>query len=245
MENSRVHVLTLTMDLFGATMEIHPVLIRDVDGATLVDTGMPGQFSQLVEAMNQVGVTLGDVHRVILTHQDVDHIGGLPDLLRERPTNLQVWAHAADRPYIEGEKTLLKANPERTREMLSHMPPAVRSQVEAMFVHLPTGRVNRELMDGEVLPVGGGTRVIHTPGHTPGHLSFFVEAENTLITGDAMLVKEGELQGPNPANTLDMEQATRSLAKLADLPVKMVVCYHGGVYQNNPQARIAQLAVRV
>ncbi|RIV16754.1 MBL fold metallo-hydrolase [Alicyclobacillaceae bacterium I2511] len=230
------------MDLFGAKMEIHPVIIRDRDGVTLVDTGMPGQFSQLRAALEQAGVALTDLRRVILTHQDVDHIGGLPDLLREGPTNLKVWAHAADRPYIEGVKPLLKADPQRTRQMLSHMPPALRAQVESMFVHLPSGRVDVELTDDEVLSVGGGTRVIYTPGHTPGHVSLFVESEKTLITGDAMLIKDGELQGPNPTNTPDMAQAILSLTKLANLPVQTVVCYHGGVYQGNPQARLAYLA---
>lgn len=60
---------------------IHPVLLRDEDGYTLVDTGMIGQFAELESTLEDLNVSLSDIKRVILTHQDMDHIGNLGALL--------------------------------------------------------------------------------------------------------------------------------------------------------------------
>lgn len=70
----------------------------------LADTGYPGQFPLLIEAMKQAGFPLEKLVRVIITHQDLDHIGSLPVLLAEGPPSIEVWAHELEKPFIEGER---------------------------------------------------------------------------------------------------------------------------------------------
>jgi glyoxylase-like metal-dependent hydrolase (beta-lactamase superfamily II) len=98
------------------------------------------------------------------------------------------------------------------------------------------------LTDGEELPFGGGVTVIHTPGHTPGHICLYHAGTKTLITGDALNLVDGELTGPNPQFTHDLTTARSSLKKLARFDIDKVICYHGGVFLGNSNQRIAELA---
>ena len=69
--------------------------------AVLIDTGFPGQFEDIQVEMERVGVSFDKLKVVILTHQDIDHIGSLPELL-EGVSDIKVYAHELDKPYIEG-----------------------------------------------------------------------------------------------------------------------------------------------
>lgn len=186
---------------------IHPMLVWDQNMAVLIDAGFPGQMDALREAMAQVGVSFDQLKAVILTHQDVDHIGCLPDILQECGQHIQVYAHALDKPYIQGELPLLK---------------------DGLLENPPKGRVDVELSDGEELPFCGGLRVIHTPGHTPGHISLYLAQSKTLVAGDSMYSVDGHLEGVHEPTVLHLEEARLSLQKYVDLDIETVVCYHGG-----------------
>jgi glyoxylase-like metal-dependent hydrolase (beta-lactamase superfamily II) len=65
----------------------------------------------------------------------------------------------------------------------------------------------------------------------------------TLIAGDAMIVTDGKLQGPNPPFTPDMPKALRSLRSLAPYEIEAVICYHGGLVRGSEvQQRITEIA---
>ena len=76
----------------------------------------------------------------------------------------------------------------------------------------------------------GGCRVIATPGHTPGHISLFMENDSIIITGDAIALEDNQPVIANPQFTLDIEQATKSMDKLLSINACSYYCYHGGVY---------------
>jgi len=63
-----------------------------------------------------------------------------------------------------------------------------------------------------------------------------------LVTGDALIAADGQLLGPNPSMTFDIDEAYKSLKKLTQYAIETVICFHGGVYRENAQQRIAQLA---
>jgi glyoxylase-like metal-dependent hydrolase (beta-lactamase superfamily II) len=237
-----IEALELRMNLTGQSSIIHPALLWDSDGATLVDTGIPGQLDALSREIENAGVDFESIRRVILTHQDVDHIGGLPEIVRLRGGEIEVLAHEDDKLYIEGDKPLIKMNRERLARMMESLPESQRQKLKRIFSAPPSGRVDRTVHDGEELPFYGGIEVIHTPGHTPGHLSLFVRRAQLLIAGDELRVEEGELVGPSELATVDMESANASLAKLTAYQVDYVLCYHGGLYGPNASERIAELS---
>ncbi|WP_366290005.1 MBL fold metallo-hydrolase [Paenibacillus sp. AN1007] len=234
---SSITVLNLHIPTPTGSSPIHPVLLRDEDGYTLVDTGMIGQFAELQSALKQLDVTLADIKRVILTHQDIDHIGNLGALLDAIP-GLEVWAHAAEIPYLTGAQPLIKFTPER-RALL---PAPVLDLADQLLMQLPEINISRILADRDILPLQGGTQVIHTPGHTPGHLCLYFGEQQFLLAADELRIVEDQLVGPAPPATPDMPEALRSLNKLTSLNVSKVLCYHGGEYTQDPEKRIAELA---
>ncbi|WP_344902222.1 MBL fold metallo-hydrolase [Paenibacillus hodogayensis] len=236
-----VEVLELTLNLLGNTMTIHPAVIRNVDSYVLVDTGTPGSDEDIRELIRQAGIEPSQLHSIIVTHQDIDHIGSLPHFLADHDGTLDVYAHEDDKPYIDGERAFIKGSPEVVRAILQPLPEGRRREFEDAFSPSTPPNVNRVVVDGELLPFGGGLRVIHTPGHTPGHISLYHEPSRTLIAGDAMVVHNGELLGPNPQNTPDMETAIQSLQKFKNFDVRSVVCYHGGLFEGDLHGRINEL----
>ena len=134
-------------------------------------------------------------------------------------------------------------NRERMARMMESLPEARQRQIERILSEPPSGKVDRNLRDGEELPLyDGGVEVIHTPGHTPGHLSLFVRKEKLLIAGDALRVEQGELVGPSETATPDMDSAKASLRKLTDYDIDRVLCYHGGYCGRGASARIKELS---
>lgn len=240
--NSTIHYLRLDIDMFGTTVNINPVLIADEQEATLIDAGFPGYFSQLREAVEKTGVPFDRLRRIIVTHYDWDHIGALSDIQKLRGEDVLVYAHSQEKPYIEGTQANIKMTPERIAARLATIPDRFRSQAAAVFAKLPTGRVDRTVTDSETLPFHGGIRVIHTPGHTPGHICLFLPSHRLLVAGDELRVENGELVGPADIHTPDMPLALASLKKLSGLDIEYVACYHGGVYGPSAADSIAKLA---
>lgn len=227
------------IDLDLGPMTVHPTILFDQGSWTLVDTGMPGFAPMIRELAKQEGIGDLPLNTILLTHQDIDHIGGLPDFQAvEAPT---VYAHSDDEGAINGTQPMLKLTQERMAGFLQQMAEAVRLQFEQAYLHPSRPNVDRKFTDRETLQIAGGLVVIHTPGHTPGHVSLYHQPSKTLIAGDAMISKDGELLGPNAANTPNMAQAIESLKKFQAYDIENVICYHGGLVQGSIQERIAKL----
>lgn len=236
-----VTMLTLTAHLLGEERTIHPVLLRDGDSVALVDAGYPGQLPLLEQALREAGVSLEQLTAVIVTHQDIDHIGGLPGLLQAAPYPLEVLAHPLEQPFIEGRQTLLKFSGDALKGIDS-WPEAMSAPFKRLIANPPRADVTGLLLGGETLPYGGGVTVIPTPGHTPGHISLYHPASRTLIAADALLVEDGELQLSQPALTWDMRAAVQSVRDLCRYDIETVICYHGGLYVGNAAKRLNELA---
>jgi glyoxylase-like metal-dependent hydrolase (beta-lactamase superfamily II) len=143
-----------------------------------------------------------------------------------------VLAHPADAPYIEGSQRPLKPSP----EMLEQRP-----QMREVLERLEPVGIDEYVEDGTRLDLAGGTRVISTPGHTPGHISLYIERSKVLIAGDALTAERGSLNGPNLSMTLEMRTAIQSVRRLADLEIDTIVCYHGGVVSEDANGQLRRV----
>jgi glyoxylase-like metal-dependent hydrolase (beta-lactamase superfamily II) len=192
-------------------------LVRETDGFTLVDTGLPGAADKIIEAARSAGAPL---RRIVLTHAHMDHVGSV-DALVKKLSNVELVADARSLPLLQ--------KPANT----SLQPGEPKAKIKGGLPGI-VSRPTRLLEEGEIV---GSLRAIETPGHIPGHLSFLDERDGTLFAGDA-LVGMGRLSVsgfapwyfplPNFA-TWDKGTALASAKKLLNLPIERFACGHGAV----------------
>jgi glyoxylase-like metal-dependent hydrolase (beta-lactamase superfamily II) len=206
---------------------IYPVLTWDQEHLVLIDAGFPGQAPALIKAIEDAGFKAENLTEIMITHQDIDHIGCIKGLLEVAP-HAKVLAHAIEADYISGAKTPIKlANLLNNESNLDEQKKQWLGMLQKGF-GMSYVSVTQLLEDGEVLDFCGGIRVIHTPGHTPGHIVLFLEESGLIIGGDAINIEDGKLIGANPVHTDDPAAAEASLSKMQSLNPKGYVAYHGG-----------------
>lgn len=233
-------ILELASTIPGGPGVMSVSAIVHKDGLILVDAGLPGMLPVIEAELQAAGYALSDIRQVIVTHHDLDHIGGLPAVLDA--TGAEVMALEAEIPYISGEKRPQKLpSPEQIETLLAdpNLPDTMRAFLTRPPVRVP---VDRALHDGDLLPWAGGIRVIATPGHTEGHLSLLLERSRTLISGDALTSQDGQLHGPSQRATPDLPTAMQSVQKLAALDVQNIVTYHGGLVTDDAAEQLRRVA---
>ena len=131
------------------------------------------------------------------------------------------------------------------------MPDLVKATGAAVFAHEDEAaalasqegapkEINR-LKDGDVIPVFEGLRAIEVPGHTTGHLCFYLPQRKALFTGDA-LINRGTMTGPVAQYTADLARAHASLRdKIAGLEVETLCVAHGDVIQSGASQPLRQM----
>lgn len=242
---SGLEVLEIKSEGMSGPGSMYPTLIFDDNNAILVDAGLPGQLINIRREIERAGLPFERLNMVIITHQDMDHIGSLSSIVKASNNRIKVLSHGEEKPYIQGDKRPVKMTPERLAQIeaqINAMPEDKQKEVREMYAGVKAN-VDTIVSDGEELPYCGGIIVLHIPGHTPGHICLYLKKYKALITGDAMNVIGGQLVGPNPQYTYNMEEALNSLSKLTKYDIESVICYHGGLFVDNPKERIAELAV--
>jgi len=203
------------------------VLTWDVSNLVLIDAGFPGQTQAIVKAISDEGFNAEKLTHIIITHQDWDHIGCITDLQKLSP-GLQVLVHEEEAPYIDGRKTPIKlATRLAEYDTLSD---EMRARCDWQKAYYAENKivVTETLHDGMILPICGGIEVIHTPGHTPGHIVLLLKKSGIAVCGDAANIKENQITGSNPIHTYNAEQAMVSLEKIKSYNPNGIVAYHGG-----------------
>jgi len=199
-------------------------------GWVLVDAGLGGTAA-LIEAAAAARFGQGaPPSAIVLTHGHFDHVGALAALAGR--WGVPIYAHALELPYLNGRKAYPPPDPSVGGGLLA--------RIAALY---PRGPVDvrphlRALPDDGRVPGMPGWRWIHTPGHAPGHVSFWRDADGALIAGDAfittaqesayaVLTQAPELHGPPMYFTPDWQAAAASVRRLAALAPELVVTGHG------------------
>ncbi|GHU77831.1 hydrolase [Spirochaetia bacterium] len=222
---------------------VHPTLLWDEKNLVLVDTGFPGQFELILAAIEQTGHKPEDLTYIIITHQDVDHIGCLKEFKTKWP-HIQVLAHEKEVPYIDGRKPPVKlAILEAKIDKLPEDRKLYAESLKADFAnhHKLQINIDKTIADGEKLDLCGGMEVIFTPGH----ICLFVKDGSLLISGDSMNIADGKPVGPRLEICYDMEEAKKSCVKMAAYPVEAMVAYHSGLLTGRLQEQIKDMAEKL
>lgn len=212
-------------------MEIVPGLYRIVDflstvylivtpeGLTLIDAGIAGSHRRLMRAISRLGYDPTQLRHILITHADGDHVGGLVPLVAV--SGARVYASAVE------AQALARGQFSRTLR-LRGLPRFLFWLARPLYRVTPFGAAE-VVQEGDVLPGLGGLHVIETPGHTPGHLSFFAPASGILFAGDSIAYHNGTLRQPFAMITWDEQLALASLRKQAALQPQIVCLGHGPV----------------
>lgn len=196
----------------------------------LVDAGLPGSAPWILGAAEERFGLQSRPAAIVLTHGHFDHVGALHALLEK--WDVPVYAHRLELPYLTGRSGYPPPDPT-----------VGGGAVAALSRFYPRGpynfgdRIQPLPADGSV-PGMPGWRWIHTPGHTPGHVSLFRDSDRTLIAGDAFvttkqesaiaaLTQRPEIHGPPAYFTPDWHSARRSVEHLAALEPWRVATGHG------------------
>ena len=237
-----LEMLALSMNVMGRERIVYPTLIWDDDHVLLIDTGIPSNLETIKKQMEVAGVSFANLNVIIATQQDIDHIAGIKGILSEKP-EVMVLAHEADKPYIQGDKKVKRLNTEFMNR-IKDLPEEEQLRIVDMFENANV-KVNTILTDGEVLPYCGGITVIHTPGHTPGHICLYHQRSKTLIAGDALNILHGQLVGPNEdpmtEDGVNADDAINALKKLTNYDIQNIITYHGGLFNDIPNEKIKEV----
>jgi len=205
-------------------------LTWDDNHLVLFDTGVPGMTEAIKTEIKKTGHKMEDLTDIILTHQDVDHVGSCKEILKLAP-KAKVYAYEVEVPFIDGSKTPTKLTGLLAKgDSLTEKEVGFKNMLSAGFKNSAV-TIDEILTDGQVLDIAGGIEVIFTPGHTPGHASFLLKESKIIVAGDAANISDGQLIGSNPAMTFDMEQAQNSLEKIKSYDASGVIAYHSGFWK--------------
>ncbi len=217
---------------------VNSFLIAEEDGITLIDSGLKGNDRKIGRALRELSRKPQQVSNILLTHHHADHVGSLASLLAS--SGAAAWAHPIDAPIIAGDKP--RPGPNKSSLMgLTLGPIAYRLPQN----HPPPARTNRDATDGTIIPVAGGVQVIHTPGHTMGHVSFLMPGHGgVLFAGDAVGHMFGKVAKPLGMFTEDMDAAKESIVKLAALEFDTACFGHGGVLKGKANVEFRRYVQR-
>ena len=220
-------------DLYAHTNQIANIVFYSIPGSNdfvLIDAGMPKSAEEIISVAEKRFGENAKAKAIILTHGHFDHVGAIIELVEH--WQVPVFAHKLELPYLTGLKDYPEPDPTVDSGLVAKMSPMFPNEA------IDLGESVQELPPDGTVPFMEGFKSIHTPGHTPGHVSLFREQDGALIAGDAFVTvkqeslykvftQEKEVNGPPKYLTPDWAAAFDSVKKLAALNPSVAVTGHG------------------
>lgn len=227
-------------DLYCHTIQIVNICFigePEKEDFALIDAGMPHSAKTIFSVTEERFGTGRKPKAIILTHGHFDHVGAVVELIEK--WDIPVYAHEMELPFLTGKKAYPEPDPSVEGGMIA--------KLSSFFPNEPVnlGSCVKKLPDDQHIPGLPEWKWIHTPGHTPGHISLFRENDRALIAGDAfvtvrqeslykVLTQKPEISGPPRYFTTDWQAAKSSVIKLNSLQPSVVITGHGLPFSGVP-----------
>lgn len=222
-----IEVLKIEKVIGNEHVVLYPTLLQINGKNYLVDCGYEETTEELESALKAISINIKDLTGVIITHDDHDHLGGLK-FLKQKNSKLKVFCGELEKDSVSGlikSERLVQAesffdslpdeNKSWASDFIGQLKRVKRFDVDGVFK-------DNDVFENEII-------VIHTPGHTKGHISLFCPEERIFIAGDSVVNEDSAFDIANPAFTLDIEQAIKSVEKIINRAPRKIICYHGGI----------------
>lgn len=220
----------ITENIYQISLGAVNAFIVDGNGLTLIDTGYKGSTEKIFTAIKRAGRDPGEIKRVILTHCHPDHTGSAANI--KKILSVPVFAHHEDAELIEqgiGGRTPMHLSPGIINWLIFNL--FIKRNGSAIEpVH-----IDERLTENDVIPVAGGIQVIHTPGHSAGHICLLIKSEGVLIAGDIC----ANIAGLGFSTVYeDRELGVKSILKAATHDFSKAVFGHGNVVKEKANGKL-------
>jgi glyoxylase-like metal-dependent hydrolase (beta-lactamase superfamily II) len=213
--------------------EVHAFLIDDGgEGLTLIDTLFDADPKIILDQIAVCGRTITDLRRILLTHAHRSHLGGLAEL--KQRSGAAVYSHEWEADIVAGERPAQQVSWVPKDSFKTYM---FQLGNNLNVAHHPACQVDHFLTGGEEL---GPVQVLHTPGHSPGHLAFYSPDRRVLFTGDTVVTSPWFMPGWR-GFTLNARQQGASVHRLAELEADVLAVGHGEPVTSDGSRRLRSL----
>jgi glyoxylase-like metal-dependent hydrolase (beta-lactamase superfamily II) len=219
-------------------MGVCHLLVDAAGEAVLIDTGLVGEPWQIRRRLSRLGLQPSAIKAILLTHGHLDHAGNLA--WAKDWTGAPIYAHPLEQPHIDGTFPYAGANVwcgrlERAGRMLLRV--GQSAAIDVAFA------------DGDELPLWGGLRVVHLPGHTLGHCGFYSATHELLFSGDLFASYFFNVRLPPDFLNSAPELIPQTLEKARRLNPRLMVPQHydildGALHRRRFDRLLAQSARR-
>lgn len=198
------------------------------DGLTLIDAGLSQDTSRVIERVSSLGYVPSDLKYILVTHADIDHVGGL--------AAIQEWSGAT---VFAGEETAEHLKAGRSP---NHGPAVMQWLTSAFLKYRPIPAVCLSVFSaGDMVPALGGAQALFSPGHTSDHFSFYCPKSGVLFAGDSLQTRGGRIGLPAKFITGDQRAANMSAIELLGLAPALIACGHGPPLSDFDMAQLMML----
>jgi glyoxylase-like metal-dependent hydrolase (beta-lactamase superfamily II) len=210
------------LDFLGVSRIIATVVIHGLGGAALIDPGPSSTLPMLRAGLSKIGLGVGDLRALLLTHIHLDHAGAAGALVAENP-QIKVYVHEKGAAHlVKPEKLIASA----TRLWGSEM-----DRLWGEFRPVPSSALV-VLKGGEQIDAGGrDLEVAYTPGHASHHVSYFSADTRIAFVGDTAGIRIGPggfIMPPTPPPDIDLLAWRESLRRIGQWRPETVFVTHFG-----------------